>query len=155
MIQRAQSIYLLFVSILMIFMIVLPIAEIALNGGEIVIYHNYGIKSYSAEEAKIIFSTAPVTILTCVIGLASFINIFFYNNRNLQMRICIYNFILLIGLLVLVYFYFTVMRKKLDIIDHTFKISIIFPIISAILTLLSFKGIRKDEALVRSYERLR
>ena len=155
MIQRAQSVYLLSVSVLMIFIIVLPVAEIAIKGGEIVIYHNYGLKSYSAENAKIIFSTFPVTILTCVIALISFINIFLYNNRNLQMRFCIYNMILLIGLVVLIYFYYTVMRKRLDILNHTFKIAIIFPIISAILTLLSLKGIRRDEALVRSCERLR
>ena len=155
MIQRAQSVYLLSVSVLMIFMIVLPVAEIAIKGGEIVIYHNYGLKSYSAENAKIIFSTFSVTILTCVIALISFINIFFYNNRNLQMRFCIYNMILLIGLVVLIYFYYTLMRKRLDILNHTFKIAIVFPIISAILTLLSLKGIRRDEALVRSCERLR
>ncbi len=155
MIQRAQSVYLLSVSVLMIFIIVLPVAEIAIKGGEIVIYHNYGLKSYSAENAKIIFSTFPVTILTCVIALISFINIFLYNNRNLQMRFCIYNMILLIGLVVLIYFYYTVMRKRLDILNHTFKIAIVFPIISAILTLLSLKGIRRDEALVRSCERLR
>ncbi len=155
MIQRAQSVYLLSVSVLMIFMIVLPAAEIAIKGGEIVIYHNYGLKSYSAENAKIIFSTFPVTILTCVIALISFINIFLYNNRNLQMRFCIYNMILLIGLVVLIYFYYTVMRKRLDILNHTFKIAIVFPIISAILTLLSLKDIRRDEALVRSCERLR
>ena len=155
MIQRAQSVYLLSVSVLMIFMIVLPVAEIAIKGGEILIYHNYGLKSYSAENAKIIFSTFPVTILTCVIALISFINIFLYNNRNLQMRFCIYNMILLIGLVVLIYFYYTVMRKRLDILNHTFKIAIVFPIISAILTLLSLKGIRRDEALVRSCERLR
>jgi len=155
MIQRAQSVYLLSVSVLMIFMIVLPVAEIAIKGGEILIYHNYGLKSYSAENAKIIFSTFPVTILTCVIALISFINIFLYNNRNLQMRFCIYNIILLIGLVVLIYFYYTLMRKRLDILNHTFKIAIVFPIISAILTLLSLKGIRRDEALVRSCERLR
>ena len=155
MIQRAQSVYLLSVSVLMIFMIVLPVAEIAIKGGEILIYHNYGLKSYSAENAKIIFSTFPVTILTCVIALISFINIFLYNNRNLQMRFCIYNMILLIGLVVLIYFYYTLMRKRLDILNHTFKIAIVFPIISAILTLLSLKGIRRDEALVRSCERLR
>ena len=139
----------------MVFLIVLPVAEIAISGGEIVIYYNYGIKRYVAENTNIIFYTFPVTILTCVIGVISFINIFFYSNRNLQMRICLYNILLLIGLMVLIYFYFVVIRKKLNISEHTFKISIVFPIISVILTLLSLKGIRRDEALVKSYERLR
>ena len=71
------------------------------------------------------------------------------------MRICLYNLILLIGLMVLIYFYFTVIRKRLNVTDHTFRASAVFPIISFILTLMAFKGIRRDEALVKSYERLR
>ncbi len=155
MIQRAQSIYLLSVTILMVFLAVLPIAEIAIRGGEIVIYYNFGIKSYVAENTGIIFHTLPITILTCVIGVISFVNIFLYYNRHLQMRLCLYNILLIVGLMVLIYFYFSVMRKKLNITDHTFKITIVFPVISAILTLLSLRSIRKDDVIVRSYERLR
>ena len=155
MIQRAQSIYLLMVTILMVFLIALPIAEVVISGGEILIYHNYGIKRYVAENPEIIVYTVPVTIVTCMIGIISFINIFLYTNRNLQMRICLYNILLLAGLMILIYFYFAVIKKRLNISDHTFKISIVFPIISLILTLMALRGIRRDEALVKSYERLR
>ena len=106
MIQRAQSIYLLAVTILMVFLIVLPVAEVVIRGGEILIYYNYGIKRYAAENSEIIVYTIPVTILTCVIGLVSFFNIFLYGNRSMQMRICLYNILLLIGLVILIYFYF-------------------------------------------------
>jgi hypothetical protein len=155
MIQRAQSIYLLAVTILMVFLIVLPVAEVAISGGEILIYYNYGIKRYVAENSEIIVYTIPVTIITCVIGLASFFNIFLYTNRNMQMRICLYNILLLIGLIVLIYFYFIVIRKRLDVIGHSFRMAIMFPIISIILTLMALRGIRSDEALVKSTERLR
>ena len=155
MIQRAQSIYLLSVTILMVFLIVLPIAEVVIGGGEILVYYNYGIKRYVAENSEIIVYTVPVTIITCVIGIISFINIFLYTNRNMQMRICLYNILLLAGLMVLIYFYFVVIKKRLNVSSHTFKLSIVFPIISLILTLMALRGIRKDEALVKSYERLR
>ena len=41
------------------------------------------------------------------------------------------------------------------IIEHAFDISIIFPVVSIVFTFLAYRGIRKDELLVRSYERLR
>jgi len=172
MIQRIQSIYLLTVSILMLFMLVLPIAEIAVKNKdtvnknetagvkEVVIYKNYGAKRYSQEKSKLIISTFPVTILICLIGLISFINIFSYTSRYRQIRFCIFNILLLLGLAGLIYYYFTFIKKQilisdLTIEDHTFGISIIFPFISIILTFLAFRSIRRDELLVRSYERLR
>ncbi len=172
MIQRIQSIYLLIVSILMMFMLFLPLAEIAVERKqvisgiesadikEIVIYKNYGAVIYSNDKAKTIFSTWPVTTLICITGLISFIAIFLYTSRLLQIRVCVFNALLFLGLAALTYYYFTAVRKQvtisdLNIVRHTFKISIIFPVISFILTFLAFRAIRRDELLVRSYERLR
>lgn len=172
MIQRIQSIYLLVVSILMLFILFSPIAEIAVERKqvinekesadmkEIVVYKNYGAVIYSNDKAKTIFSTWPVTTLICIIGLISFFTIFLYTSRMLQIRICVFNGLLLLGLTGLTYYYFTAIKKQitisdLTIIQHTFKISIILPVISFILTFLAFRAIRRDELLVRSYERLR
>lgn len=172
MIHRIQSIYLLVVSVLMLFLLVLPIAEIAVerkeaiseketaDAKEIVIYKNYGAVIYSQDKAKTFFSTWPVTALTCIIGLISFINIFLFTTRMLQIRICIFNILLLVGLSGLTYYYFTAIKKQiiisnLAIIEHTFDISVVFPVISIVFTFLAYRGIRKDELLVRSYERLR
>ncbi|UCH13400.1 MAG: DUF4293 domain-containing protein [Bacteroidales bacterium] len=172
MIQRIQSLYLLIVSILMMFMLFLPIAEIAVERKqviseketadikEIVIYKNYGAVIYSDNKAKTIFSTWPVTTMICITGLISFFTIFLYTSRMLQIRLCVFNALLFLGLSALTYYYFTAIRKQvnvsdLSIVGHTFKISIIFPVIAFILTFLAFRAVRRDELLVRSYERLR
>jgi hypothetical protein len=156
----------------MLFLLVLPIAEIAVERKkaiseeetadvkEIVVYKNYGAIIYSKDKSKTFFSTWPVTALTCIIGLISFINIFLYTKRNLQIRLCVFNILLLVGLSALTYYYFTVIKKQivisnLSVIKHAFDISIIFPVISIIFTFLAFRAIRKDELLIRSYERLR
>ncbi len=172
MIQRIQSIYLLIVSVLMLFLLVLPIAKIAVERKEgineketvkveeIVIYKNYGAKIYSQDKKKTFYSTWPVTILTCLIGLISFVNIFLFTSRIMQIRICVFNILLLIGLSGLTYYYFNAIKKQiilsnLTVIRHAFDISIIFPVVSIIFTYLAFRAIRKDELLIRSYERLR
>jgi hypothetical protein len=152
-------------------MLVSKIADIAVERGEsagregasseteIVEYRNYGAKLYLDEKAKLV-STFPITILTLIIGLVSFMNIFLYSARIRQIRLCIFNILLLLGLSGLIYYYFTYIRKQilesgLAIADHSFKIAVIFPILSIILTYLAFRAIRRDELLVRSYERLR
>lgn len=174
MIQRIQSIYLLIVSILMLFMLVSKIADIAVERAEsegmesvsreqetaVVEYKNYGAKLYLDDKGKLLVSTFPITILTVIIGLVSFMNIFLYSARNRQMRLCIFNILLLLGLSGLIYYYFTFIRKQIlgsgfTIADHTFKIAVIFPVLSIILTYMAFRAIRRDELLVRSYERLR
>ncbi len=172
MIQRIQSIYLLIVSVLMLFLLVLPIAKIAVERKEaineketvkveeIVIYKNYGAKIYSQDKKKTFYSTWPVTFLTCLIGLISFVNIFLFTSRIMQIRICVFNILLLIGLSGLTYYYFNAIKKQiilsnLTVIRHAFDISIIFPVVSIIFTYLAFRAIRKDELLIRSYERLR
>jgi hypothetical protein len=172
MIQRIQSIHLLIVSILMLFMLVSKIAEIAVERAEsagiesasseteIVEYRNYGAKLYMDDKTKLLVSTFPITILTVIIGLVSFMNIFLYSSRIRQIRLCIFNILLLLGLSGLIYYYFTYIRKQilgsgLVIADHSFKITVIFPVLSIILTYMAFRAIRRDELLVRSYERLR
>jgi hypothetical protein len=174
MIQRIQSIYLLIVSILMLFMLVSKIAEIAVERDEsagiesaageqetaVVEYKNYGAKLYLDDKGKMLVSTFPITILTVITGLVSFMNIFLYSSRIRQIRLCIFNILLLLGLSGLIYYYFTFIKKQIlgngfIIADHAFKIAAIFPVLSIILTYLAFRAIRRDELLVRSYERLR
>jgi hypothetical protein len=155
-------------------MLVSKIAEIAIEKKEgatvetaagkqetvVVEYRNYGAKLYLDDKGKLLVSTFPITILTVITGLVSFINIFLYSARNRQMRLCIFNMLLLLGLTGIIYYYFIFIKKQilgsgLVIADHTFKIAAIFPILSIILTYMAFRAIRRDELLVRSYERLR
>jgi hypothetical protein len=134
--------------------------ESASGEQEIVEYRNYGAKLYLDDKSKLLVSTFPITILTVIIGLASFMNIFLYSARTRQMRWCIFNILLLLGLSGLIYYYFTYIKKQilesgLAIAEHSFKIAVILPVLSIILTYMAFRAIRRDELLVRSYERLR
>lgn len=106
------------------------------------------------EKESFIVKTIPLTILLSVIVLMLIITIFLYKNRILQMRLSVFNILLMLGSVGLIYFYSLQVQGKID--GETFYLyPVIFPVASAILTFLAFRGIKKDEELVRSYDRIR
>jgi hypothetical protein len=156
MIQRVQSIYLFLVVVLMSFMLIWPFAEIALKDGQVVVFYSYAVKKYiTKENTEILIRSIPVLIMVLLIGLLSFMNIFQFNRRIIQMRVCVLNSLLMIGLLLLMLYYYLVIKRALPVETHALKLPFIIPVVSIILTLLAYRGIHQDEMLVRSYDRLR
>ena len=106
------------------------------------------------DEGDYIIKAIPLTILLAVIVLLLLITIFSYKNRILQMRLSVFSILLMLGLLGLIFFY--AMHGKSKINGEIFYLyPVIFPVISVILTFSAFKGVKKDEELVRSYDRIR
>ncbi len=156
MIQRVQSIYLFLVVVLMSFMIIWPYAEIALKDGQVVIFYSYAVKQYLTEEStELLIRSIPVLIMVLLIAFISFMNIFQFNRRIIQMRVCVLNALLMIGLLILMFYYYFVIKRSLQVETHALKLPFIIPVVSIIFTLLAYRGIHRDEMLVRSYDRLR
>ncbi len=156
MIQRVQSIYLFLVVVLMSFMIIWPYAEIALRDGQIVIFYSYAVKKYlTSESSEMLIRSIPLLIMVLLIASVSFMNIFQFNRRIIQMRVCVLNALLMIGLLLLMFYYYFVIKRSLPVETHSLKLPFIFPVIAIIFTLLAYRGIHRDEMLMRSYERLR
>ncbi len=98
-------------------------------------------------------------ILTMIITLLAFICIFLFKKRKLQFRLTLLNFFFSIGLVVLQYFLIEEMKDGLTM-DQMLNSSTYLPaaflsIPIIILLFLAARGIRKDEKLVRSLDRLR
>ncbi|PLX18027.1 MAG: DUF4293 domain-containing protein [Marinilabiliales bacterium] len=152
MIQRIQSIYLLVVSLLMASIFIFPFAELLGANGQLFIFSYNGL-SVENEEGMYLL-TIPPMILLIIIVFISFFSIFLFKKRVLQMRINFFNLLLMVGYLGLNYYYIQNFSKQLDGIV-SYQITAIFPIISAIITYLAIRAIGKDEALVRSMDRIR
>jgi len=101
-------------------------------------------------------------ILTMFLSLMS---IMLFRKRMRQLRLTIISTILLVGYVAAYIFFAYVYQVKLEslcgegsgCIPPTFhlKFAAVFPILSIILNCLAIQGIRKDEALVRSLDRIR
>ena len=147
MIQRIQTVYLLLAALLTASLLQLSFAELAVNG-ELYIFSAKGI--YNAGQVK--FDGLPVMIFIGLITLLHFVIIFMYKNRIRQLRLTVFTIILLMGLLGLI-FYFTC--AGFEEASVAFKIPVAFPLIAIILDYLAIRAIGKDEALVRSMDRIR
>jgi hypothetical protein len=156
MIQRIQSVYLFLVTVFMSLMLFLPMASLVLRDGQSVVFYSYGFKKFiTLENAEIITHTLPVFLLIILTGLISFINIFQFRRRVIQMRICLVNLFLLAVLLGLVVLYYHTVQNSLSVEDHYFKLPGMIPVVSIILTFLAYRNIHQDEILVQSYDHLR
>ena len=153
MIQRIHSLFLFIVFDLQVLLLLLPVSEYAVEGKPIV---NFFVLGFQPEGIVIqnLFLTTLVLILSYILVVIPLITIFLYKKRIMQMRLCIANFILLIGFQVLLFWFCLSTGNELKAVTG-YKISLIFPLISAILSYLAFLSIRKDEKLIRSIDRIR
>ncbi len=153
--QRIQTVYQLAATVLISLMLFLPLAEIAAEGSGIIHVLSKGWFQTDVGAREPAMETWPVFILVFVLALLPLVNIFLYRNRKLQIRICVYSIILAFGLIGLVYYYFVIGFRQLDDPAYAFHFPMVAPAIYIILIYLAFRGIRKDEILVRSLERIR
>ena len=122
-------------------------AEIA-SGGDYYIFSAKGITSGE----DVIFNGLPITIFIGLITVLHLIIIFLYKKRILQIRLLAFTIVLLIGLTGLIIYF---LYAGFDKVNVVFKIPTVIPLVAVILDYLAIRAIGKDEALVRSINRIR
>lgn len=148
MIQRIQSIWLLLAAITILCLLFVPIIGIASNAGYHTLYGS-GLKTASADGST---TNIPLLISTVFAGLISLVNIFNFRNRKLQIRIALLNIILILALSV---WFFQIINGVSGATQFDLEPGIYLSLVAIIFTLLAIRGIKKDEKLIRSADRLR
>jgi len=98
--------------------------------------------------------TLPLSGGQMLILIILFVSIFKFKNRKLQIqlnRLCVFLNVLLVGGI----FYYTTMIEEKTGAAPEYGFAAIFPLIAIILLFMANNGIRKDEKLIRSADRLR
>ncbi len=147
MIQRIQTIYILIAGVLTATLFKLKFADLIVNN-ELLTYYAKGI----FKDTEQVFNGLPIMIFIGIITLLHLVIIFIYKKRILQIRLLVFSIILLLGLFG-IFFYFT--YAGFDDAKVAFKIPVVFPVVAIILDYLAIRAIGKDEALVRSLNRIR
>ncbi|MCY1722495.1 DUF4293 domain-containing protein [Prolixibacteraceae bacterium Z1-6] len=147
MIQRIQTIFMLVAGLLIGSLCVQKFADIIVND-QLHIFNAFGI--FKGEE--LLFSGLPFLIFIGIITVLHLVAIFLFKKRILQIRVLGFTILLLLGLFGM-FFYFT--YASFDDVTVAFKIPVALPIVAAILDWLAIRAIGKDEALVRSLDRIR
>lgn len=154
MIQRIQTIYLFLALLLITLVIFFPVTHFFGENGQVYLLQVWGIVEAGEDTNHVVINTIPLLILFLIILLLLLISIFSFKKRTRQLRLSIFTILLMIGSIVLIYFY----RRHGMINLHAeayFTIFAAVPAVSAVLTYLAFRGVKKDEELIRSYDRIR
>jgi len=147
MIQRIQTVYMLISAILIGLLFSLPFADILHEG----IPYVFDIRGIVGTEG-IKENGMAIAGLIGIILLLHVAAIFLYKKRILQIRFLVLSILLNVGLFGMFYFF---AYYSFDGAKISFKIPVVFPIVSIILDYLAIRGIGKDEALIRSMDRIR
>ena len=153
MIQRIQSIYLAIVTLLTATLFYLKLVTLSTQDTIYSMFFN-GIfvgESNTGEMVTDMMAFSILLITTVIIGI---VTIFLHKRRLLQIRVAALNIGLQIGLTGLIYFFAKSAGKEVEVIS-SFHYPVVFPLISVVLLIMAIKAIGKDEALVRSLDRIR
>lgn len=166
MIQRIQTVYLALVLIFSFMGLISTIGEWTVADAVVAHFSNF---TFGAEgQFKALDSTSGpwcLGILLILVMFLSTMSIMLFRKRMRQLRLTIISTILLVGYVaayaVFAYYYHLNLEQLVGegngsiVPTFHFKFISIFPVLSIILNCLAIQGIRKDEALVRSLDRIR
>jgi hypothetical protein len=163
MIQRKQTIWLGLIFILCFFSVWVNVPFREVKGkldGKLIedVFAQIGFSYTSIEIAKVREKKQENTFLkysTILLGINSLICIFLFKQRNRQLLLVKLNFALILMLAVFMAYYGWGQRYVDLEPDPQIIISIIFPFLFFWFNLKAFQGIKKDEDLVKSYDRIR
>lgn len=148
MIQRIQTVYLLLTTVIAVLFLSGDI--ILFENGRSLMLTGYAPGGEGTQPEPIL----PLTVLLLIIPFLSLILIFLYKKRKLQMKLTILLiFTILLTVAMIGYFAWNLSRASSTDIVFTYKM--ILPLLMLIFSVLAYAGIKKDEEIVRSYDRLR
>lgn len=144
MLQRIQTLYLLFVAGLMTALCFTPLATYTADG---------------VEGVFVAFDFWWIGVLFALCAIVAFVVIWLFKKRLVQVRLLCAELVLLVGAQAFSLWYsigFTNNVEALGEISMTsIKTPVFFPVVCVILVILAIRAILKDERLVRSLDRIR
>ena len=155
MIQRIQTIYLFIIVVLSCFTLFLPVAGLYIPEEALKYIVDFkGIFLVKTTGNQFIENVWALTAISTIIPLIALITIFLFKNRMLQIRLVVFNIVLMAGFYGLLFIYFWIAGEKLHA-DWYLEIVSAFPLVNIILSILGMRAIGKDIALIKSLNRLR
>lgn len=151
MIQRIQTVYLLLAVVAVVIALTGEVGHFHREGIEIAGFNNFflalsdGVKSWSP------WALSVLLILPAVL---SSLAIFLFKRRMVQVRLTVASALLLVGYYIVFAVFVYIYKGQYDA-DFTLHWTTGLPAVALILEYLAFRGIMKDELIVRSLDRLR
>lgn len=152
MIQRIQSLYLLVALVITSVLFSMDLAKLANETGLFRLTVD-GVYSIDSEVRLVMPAYALTSLLIADVALLLII-IFLFRKRILQIRLAAMGMVLLAGLSGMIYYFGKTASKELGA-ELSFTWAIVLPLVSMVLVFMAIKAIGRDEALIRSIDRIR
>ena len=153
MIQRIQSVYLFVAAVLTFCLFVMPYVAI---GNAFMMFNATVFRLSPAVPGMQTTTMFPLAAITLCAAVLCLIAIFMYGNRTRQMKVVKLNIALQVVLLIGMAAYMFGIKHSMGVeVAFSPKFAFAFPVVSAVLLFLAYRGIKKDDDLVKSADRLR
>ncbi len=152
MIQRIQTLYLLLAAIAVFLMYAFPFAQLDVVEKT----YTFDAKGILVEDRNVL--DIPFQYLIALLGFASVLGIMLYKKRSAQLKIGRLSQLMHLTVWVVMFFSVDTALEQIpngEAADVHYEAGFFLPIAALIFILLANRAIRKDEALIRSTERLR
>jgi len=155
MIQRVQSVWLFLASISILLLFLFPYIHFTDLAGVSKAVKVTGLYKNTGSEIVIEQAFTFLTIGTVLVALVPTAVIFLFNDRKKQLNFCYVAMVVILG-----YSFWLVRVAKgvigdLQLEIENYGLGVLLPSVAILFIVLATKGIRKDEKLVKSADRLR
>lgn len=149
MIQRIQTIYLLLVVALLVASMCLPVGYLVGVDGLACTFTPLGVECDGVFNST--WGMFGILLLSGIVALAT---IFLFRNRMLQIRMTIFNSILLVGYYLTFLSFLFVLKNDLEA-SYQLAWTLCLPLVSIVLNVMAIRAIGGDEVMVKAADRLR
>ncbi len=155
MIQRIQTIWLFLTTTVIFALFLFPYLQILNASGTAKAVKVTGVYENIGGQIVQTSDFTGLTIATVILGLLPFVIIFFFRERQKQIKLCYLVIVLILG-----YSFWMAQTAKSVIGDlqlqlQNYGIGVILPCLAVLFIILALRGIRHDEKLIKSADRLR
>jgi hypothetical protein len=155
MIQRIQTVYLFLTMIFTLLFITFPVGSLQIGDAEYLIkiwsVTPDGYKEFGIEPGFLGYVASVIAIIVMIVSIYT---TFQFRKRLFQIKLGKMNILLNVMLVVLTFFYLDSVREDVAA-QFSYKVGVVFPLLSMILILMANRAIRRDENMVRAADRLR
>ena len=163
MIQRIQSLYLLITALLLVLLFFIPVfrIEVAAQEPETLKLMPFGVYGVMSQGSELLARTPYMGTLLVIALALTVVVLFLYRHRWAQIRLSLALIVLLAGLQAyFVYYLFKAHELvggagEIPLLPVRYTVADVIPVVGIILVYLAFRGIVKDETLIKSLDRIR
>lgn len=157
MIQRIQSVYLFLASLILSLTFFFPVAKFIGEKDSLILYV-FKVVSLVPDSTNIydLMFIMPLLAIVSLTILFSLVTIFMHKNRLGQIKIIRFLMLMIAVMIAVIFlYYYDILEAASGAVPNFVQVGAFAPLVSLILLYLAYKGVMKDEKLIKSADRLR